>query len=124
MTAYTAPINVIAARGNASAIVTWDPTTNPVGTQFIVKWNNGASSQPSVSSTLATITGLTNGQSYTFTVVANDQYSSTASNTVTPLPFYTFTCPLFSKVTLPDGNVGIKRPTSSSTYSKTYVKLL
>ena len=123
----TAPLNVTAARGNASAFVMWNPASNPVDTQFIVKWNNGASSQTSVSSTSATITGLTNGQSYTFTVVAKnalgDSYSSTASNSVTPITWYNITFPIITIVSRPDGYLVINKSTAS-TYSETSVRFL
>jgi hypothetical protein len=93
-TAPGAPTAVTAAAGNAQADVSWtapasnggSPITNYVVTPFI-----GATAQPAteVGNVLSTtITGLTNGQTYTFKVAAKNAIGtgpqSAESNAVTP----------------------------------------
>jgi beta-galactosidase GanA len=89
-----APTNVRAIAGSGSATVTWCP---PAGgqskvTSYTVTASNGATGTAEVPEDFFIMDGLTNGQSYTFTVAANTSSgsgpSSTASNTVTadPIP--------------------------------------
>jgi chitodextrinase len=85
------PTNVIAVAGNQQATVSWTAPANNGGT--VIK-DYTITSEPSVSipttsSTSATVTGLTNGTSYRFTVTArNDVGSSSpssASSSVIPI---------------------------------------
>ena len=94
-----APTNVQATAGDRSAVVTWDPpasdggtvvdsytvTSSPDGRQATV-FAQGFSAPPA---TTATLTGLKNGTTYTFTVVAHNQggnsNDSDPSNAVTPI---------------------------------------
>ena len=74
-----APTNAVAVPGNAQATVSWNPPTgallNPI-TGYRVTSAPGAQScftsatPPATPATTCTVTGLTNGQAYTFTVVA------------------------------------------------------
>jgi hypothetical protein len=95
-TAPAAPTAVAASGGNASATVTWTAPANggsPI-TSYTVTPYLGAAAQtattvtgsPPVTST--TVPGLTNGQTYTFTVTATNAVGtgppSSASNAVTP----------------------------------------
>ena len=84
-----APSGVTAVRGDGQAIVSWTPG-NPNGgtvTGFTVT-SNPASAAVTAPSSPATVTGLTNGTAYTFTVVANsatgNSSASTASAAVIP----------------------------------------
>ena len=92
----TVPTAVSATAGDATATVTWTASTadpkHPV-TNYEVQAIGGATPLPVVTTadgatTTATVTGLANGTSYTFTVVAvNDLGKSAASapsNAVTP----------------------------------------
>jgi hypothetical protein len=86
----TAPTNVRAVGGNASATLTWSaPTTNGRSTitGYIIKPSSGGS-QAVGNVTSATISGLTDGNLYTFTVAAVNNAgtgpASTPSNAVTP----------------------------------------
>ncbi|MGQ0507839.1 MAG: beta strand repeat-containing protein [Myxococcaceae bacterium] len=73
-----APTNVVAARGNAQASVTWFPPSSSGGgaiTGFVINAYFGTtlvSSTPvnDAAATAAMVTGLTNGTAYTFTVAA------------------------------------------------------
>jgi hypothetical protein len=89
------PTNVVASGANASATVTWTaPLTGGAPTKYTVTPFIGTTAQtPTVITgtppvTHATITGLTNGTTYTFTVTpANSNGTgpaSAASNAVTP----------------------------------------
>jgi Fibronectin type III domain len=89
-----APTNVTAVAGNASATVSWTPPASNGGspiTNYTVTPYIGASAQtpttvPNVTST--SVTGLTNGTTYTFKVHATNGVGagpdSAASNPVTP----------------------------------------
>jgi hypothetical protein len=88
------PTNVSAAAGNGSATVSWTAPSNggSVITGYTVTPYIGTTAQPTTvvsgSATSATVNGLTNGTSYTFTVTATNAVgsgqASTASNSVTP----------------------------------------
>jgi hypothetical protein len=94
-----APTNVSATAGNQSATVSWTAPGNnggsPITGYRINAYPSGAT-QPSqqlpagASATSATVTGLTNGTSYTFTVTATNSVGtsqeSVASAPVTPAP--------------------------------------
>ncbi len=95
-TAPAAPTAVTATPGNASAKVTWSaPAANgsPI-TGYTITPYVGTTAQPATTvtgsppATSATITGLVNGTTYTFTVTATNAIGtgppSAASNAVTP----------------------------------------
>ena len=91
-----APTIGTATGGNASAVVTWtDPSSNGGATitSYVVTPYIGGAAQTaqsfSSSATSGTVTGLTNGTTYTFTVAAinsaGESAQSAASNSVTPV---------------------------------------
>ena len=95
-TAPAAPTGITASAGNASASVTWTAPANGGSaiTSYTVTPYVGGNAQPATTvtgtppATTATVTGLTNGQSYTFTVTATNGVGtsppSSPSNAVTP----------------------------------------
>lgn len=85
-----APAQPQATAGDATASVRWQaPATNnsPI-LDYTVSWSGGSDTFPaSAAGTYQSITGLTNGQSYAFTVTARNKIGSTSSApspTVTP----------------------------------------
>jgi murein DD-endopeptidase MepM/ murein hydrolase activator NlpD len=87
----SAPTNVLAGAGNASATVNWTaPAFNggtPINTYTITASPGGITANAAGTSTAATIVGLTNGTAYTFTVTAVNSVGasvSAPSNAVTP----------------------------------------
>lgn len=85
-----APSGVGATRGDRSAVVTWT-APNPQGcaiTGYTIRASGGGTTNVGGDQTTATVGGLTNGESYTFTVVARnevgDSAASAASNAVVP----------------------------------------
>jgi Domain of unknown function (DUF1929)/Fibronectin type III domain len=95
-TAPAAPTSVSATGGEGSATVTWtapSPGTSPI-TSYTVTPYLGSTAEPATTisgappTTSATITGLTNGDTYTFTVSATNAVgngpASEKSNAVTP----------------------------------------
>ncbi|HWX46206.1 MAG TPA: fibronectin type III domain-containing protein [Solirubrobacteraceae bacterium] len=92
-----APSTVTATAGNTTATVTWTapPSGNSPITSYTVTPYIGAAAQTpttltgSPPATSATVSGLTNGTAYTFTVAATNAVGtgppSTASNAVTPM---------------------------------------
>ena len=93
-----APTNVVAAAGNASATVTWSASAGtaafPILGYRVTSAPGGLTCVTNATTTVAaptscTVTGLTNGQGYIFTVVAISNAgvspSSPASNAVTPV---------------------------------------
>jgi uncharacterized protein (TIGR02145 family) len=92
ITVPDAPTSVLATAGNAQATIDFtDPTSNGGSaiTGYTVTYNQGNNTvSVSVSGSPFTVTGLTNGTSYTFTVVANNAAGSSlpaVSNAVTPI---------------------------------------
>lgn len=90
-----APTNVTAIAGNAQATVTWTAPSsnggNPITGYVVTPYIGSAAQAPTAfnsTATTQTVTGLTNGTTYTFTVAAvNAQGTGTASaqsNVVTP----------------------------------------
>jgi hypothetical protein len=93
-TAPDAPTNVTASPGNASASVSWTaPVSNggsPI-TSYTVVPDPDEGTVAFTGTTSALVTGLTNGASYTFTVIANNVIDpsdpSDPSNSVMPTGF-------------------------------------
>jgi hypothetical protein len=90
ITVPTAPLSPSAIAGNASAIVSFSPPTSDGGatiTGYTVTSSPGGITASGTASPI-TITGLTNGTSYTFTVTATNSAGtgppSVATNSVTP----------------------------------------
>ena len=92
ITVPSPPTAVIASPGNGSVIVSWDPPAN-TGNAAITKYTATAAGVTAASCTTTgalncTITGLTNGTSYTVTVTATNaagtSVPSTPSNEATP----------------------------------------
>lgn len=86
-----APTNVSATPGNASAVVTWVAPASNGGsaiTGYIVESNPDARTCQTNGALTCTVSGLTNGVSYTFTVTASNAQSnslpSSPSSAVTP----------------------------------------
>lgn len=87
-----APTNVAATAGDASAQVTWSaPSSNggaSITSYTVTSSPGGLTASTGGSGRSATVTGLTNGTSYTFTVRATNSAgtgpASSASNSVTP----------------------------------------
>jgi hypothetical protein len=86
------PTNLSATAGNAQATLSWSAPTNNGGsaiTGYTIKYSNGTFvTTTGAGTTSYTVTGLTNGTSYTFIVTANNSVgSSTPSSfpSVTPV---------------------------------------
>jgi hypothetical protein len=96
LTAPAAPTAVTAAAGNGSASVSWTAPNNggsPITSYTVTPWIGTVAQTPTIVSgnppaTGTTITGLTNGTTYTFTVTATNAVgtssASAPSNSVTP----------------------------------------
>ncbi len=75
LTVPGAPTSPRATAGNSSAVVTWTAPTNKGGstiTKYTVTSSPGGKTATTSGATTATVTGLTNGTSYTFTVTATN----------------------------------------------------
>jgi hypothetical protein len=90
-TAPGAPTGVNATAGDAQATVSWTAPSDggsPITSYTVTASPGGTMSTVDGSTSSATVTGLTNGTSYTFTVTATNAVgpgpASAASNTVTP----------------------------------------
>ena len=77
------PTGVVATAGNAQATVSWTPPASNGGSpilSYTVTSNPAGGTASTLGATSTTVTGLTNGTSYTFTVIATNLIgSSTAS---------------------------------------------
>jgi YVTN family beta-propeller protein len=85
------PTNVTASSSNASATITWQAPTNTNGspiTDYIVIPSGGSPIDTKSTNTSYTVTGLTNGNTYVFSVIAvnnaGQSNPSNFSNAVTP----------------------------------------
>ena len=117
--APAAPTSVSATGGNQSAMVSW--TASEDATSYVVTSNPG-SFTCTTSSTTCSVTGLTNGTAYTFTVIARNatgnSSASTASTAVTPaLPLPSTP----TSVTATAGNESAQVSWTASANSATYV---
>ena len=87
--APNAPTGLRANTGNANVVLNWTAAFNggKAIDYYIIYQNNVDVSHPSASQLTATITGLTNGQSYVFTVAAHNSVGNgTRSASVTAVP--------------------------------------
>ena len=96
--APSAPTNVTASAGNALAIVTWTVSTNNGGsaiTSYSVTSSPGnfQATTTNGSTTTVTVSGLTNGTSYTFTVVATNAAGPSAASSASTSIIPSFTVP-------------------------------
>ena len=96
--APSAPTNVTASAGNALAIVTWTASTNNGGsaiTSYSVTSSPGnfQATTTNGSTTTVTVSGLTNGTSYTFTVVATNAAGPSAASSASTSIIPSFTVP-------------------------------
>jgi len=88
----TAPQNVTAVAANSSAVVSWQPPAFdgglPILNYVVAASPAGASATVSGSKLTAAVTGLTNGATYTFTVLPQNAvgngFWSSASNSIVP----------------------------------------
>jgi hypothetical protein len=82
------PTNVNAIAGNSEATITWTPSIGIVEYYTITSSPGGITSTWYSGPYTTNVTGLTNGQSYTFTIIASNTFSSSAisvpSNSVIP----------------------------------------
>jgi hypothetical protein len=94
-TVPSAPTNVVASPGNTTATIVWNAPANdggsPITAYMITPYIGGAAQTPQIFNTNATadsVTGLTNGTTYTFKVAAINAAgtgpNSASSNAVTP----------------------------------------
>ena len=66
-----APTDLVATAGNAEVTLTWKAPSNGTGIDYYIVYRNGVD-VAHASTTMANITGLVNGQNYTFTVAAHN----------------------------------------------------
>ncbi|MDZ7583788.1 MAG: IPTL-CTERM sorting domain-containing protein [Thiobacillus sp.] len=117
----SAPQTVIAEAGNAQAVVSWTPLTLADSGYSSITLYTVTSSPGSLTCTATppeatcTVSGLTNGTAYTFTVVATNAIGSSVasapSNAVTPQAAVTVFAPAGATVTVNDDG------TTTTTYT-------
>ena len=131
-TAPAAPTEVIATAGESGAKVSWAAPSNggsPI-TKYTVTPYAGSTAEPATTVTgsppasTATITGLTDGTAYTFTVSATNAVGtgppSTASNVVTPTNGEAIAYPDL-QVLMPTGDIAIVHSGSTRTLEFTHI---
>jgi|GEM_PF-4284029 len=83
------PYNTIAMSGNGMATVGWQAPLGPSVKSYLVTGSDGSSCTAPANQTMCTISGLTNGETYTFMVTAyttsNDALMGMNSNPVIPV---------------------------------------
>ena len=122
------PTNLTPTAGNAQATLSWSAPTNNGGsdiTGYTVKYSNGtAIATTGAGTTSYTVTGLTNGTSYTFMVTANNIVGSSApSSTVSVTPVNPSNNIYFSKATVTNPQTPGSSPsilTSTPQYTISY----
>lgn len=95
--------SVSAAPGNGQTAITWAPVSG--ATSYVVTCNGN---QVTVTGTGYTCTGLTNGQSYTVTVVARGGSGTSAPGSATVTPFTTPNAPTNVTADTNDGAITIR----------------
>lgn len=95
--------SVSAAPGNGQTAITWAPVSG--ATSYVVTCNGNS---VTVTTTGYTCTGLTNGQSYTVTVVAKGSSGTSAPGSATVTPFTTPNAPTNVTADTNDGAITIR----------------
>jgi Domain of unknown function (DUF4082)/Fibronectin type III domain len=122
----TAPTNLSSAPGNASAVVSWAPAQstppNCIAGYVVMPFLNGVAQKPTVingNGTTTVISGLANGQSYTFTVAAQSGRTVGPASTPTgPVTVGSPTAPTALKVTrMSSGKVKVSFKASRNNHS-------
>lgn len=119
VTAPTVPAGVAAAVGDTQTVVTWSPSTDATGVTDYRLYVNGSLNTTSTSSP-KTITGLTNGTTYSITVTARDaagnESAQSSAASVTPAAATDTTAPTVPVVApLTPGNGQISGTWTAST---------
>jgi uncharacterized repeat protein (TIGR02543 family) len=114
-----APTSVSATAGNGTAVVSWSAPSTDGGspiTSYVVT-SSGGQTCTATSSLSCTVSGLTNGTSYTFTVQAvnavGNSVSSSASSAVTPLGPQSISFGALNNKTMGTGTVSLSAVATS-----------
>ena len=119
-TTPTAPLLATAVAGDGLATVSWTAPSSNGGsaiTSYLVTGSNGSTCTAAVGTTTCDIHGLTNGNSYTFTVQAlnsvGTSQSSAATASITPMAVQSITFANPSNRTLGSGTYSVTAVASS-----------